>query len=306
MAASAELALAIIAGLEQWNNGFFRGISMHIRPLLIVLCILVMWLCACIPMPLHNEVQSDLEETRIQRDLAQKELESLKAKHQQTEAQLQWIDLKLSKSEAARSRLSKDLKQLQTQNTYLKNINQQQQKNIKALKLELEKRRSVIQLQGQVIQLLDDTKKTIETSLKDQIAAREIEIVEIDDKLKVIFVDKILFDSGSVEINPGGKELLMIMAGSLKENKEQNILVEGHTDDVPLSAALSKRFPSNWELSTARAAAVARFFQQKGGIQPERLSARGYSYYRPVASNETEEGRHQNRRIEIILGPYKE
>jgi hypothetical protein len=158
-----------------------------------------MWLCACMPMPLHNEVQSDLEETRIQRDLAQKELESLKAKHEQTEVQLQWIELELSKSEAAISQLSKDLKQLQSQNAYLKNINQQQQKNIKALKLELEKRRSVIQLQGQVIQLLDDTKKTIETSLKDQIAAREIEIVEIDDKLKVIFVDKILFDSGSVE-----------------------------------------------------------------------------------------------------------
>ena len=211
--------------------------------------------------------------------------------------------MELSNSEAARSQLSKDSKQLKTQNAYLKNINQQQQKNISALKRELEKRRSVIQLQGQVIQLLDDTKKTIETSLKDQIAAQEIEIVEIDDKLKVIFVDKILFDSGSVEIKPGGEELLMIMAGSLKENKEQNIVVEGHTDGVPLSAALRKRFPSNWELSTARAAAVARFFQQAGGIQPERLSARGYSFYRPVGSNKTEEGRHQNRRIEIILGP---
>lgn len=257
-------------------------------------------------MPLYTEVQTELEETRNQRDQARKELESLKAQHEQTKGQLQWMELEHSNSEAARSQLSKDVKQLQTQNAYLKNINQQQQKNIKALKLELEKRRSVIQLQGQVIQLLDDTKKTIETSLKDQIAAQEIEIVEIDDKLKVIFVDKILFDSGSVEINPGGKELLMIMAESLKVNKEQNIVVEGHTDDVPLSAALRKRFPSNWELSTARAAAVARFFQIEVGIQPERLSARGYSFYRPVGPNKTEEGRHQNRRIEIILGPYKE
>jgi len=292
--------------MADWNDGFFGGKSMHIRSLLIVLCILVVLLCACMPMPQYTKVQTDLEETRIQRDLAQKELESLKNQHEQTEVLLQWTELELSNSEAARSQLSKDSKQLKTENAYLKNINQQQQKNISALKRELEKRRSVIQLQGQVIQLLDDTKKTIETSLKDQIAAQEIEIVEIDDKLKVIFVDKILFDSGSVEINPGGEELLMIMAGSLKENKEQNIVVEGHTDDVPLSAALRKRFPSNWELSTARAAAVARFFQQAGGIQPERLSARGYSFYRPVGSNKTEEGRHQNRRIEIILGPDKE
>ena len=279
---------------------------MHIRSLLIVLCIFVLLLGACIPMPLYKETQTELEQTRIQRDEAQKALEDLRAIHEQDATQLQWTELELSYSEAARSQLSTDLKQLQIQNAYLKNINQQQQRNIKALKQELEKRRSVIQLQGQVIQLLDDTKKTIETSLKDQIAAQEIEIVEIDDKLKVIFVDKILFDSGSVEITPGGKELLMVMAGSLRENKEQNVVVEGHTDDVPLGAALRKRFPSNWELSTARAAAVAHFFQQAGGIQPERLSARGYSYYRPVTSNETEAGRHQNRRIEIILGPYEQ
>ena len=82
-------------------------------------------------------------------------------------------------------------------------------------------------------------------------------------------------------------------------------MVEGHTDNVPLSAVWRKSFPSNWELSTARAAAVARFFQQEAGIRPERLSARGYSLYRPVAPNKTEEGRRQNRRIEIILGPYK-
>ena len=129
--------------------------------------------------------------------------------------------------------------------------------------------------------------------------------MSVDDKLKVIFIDKILFDSGSVEINTRGKELLIIMAGSLKESENQEILVEGHTDDVPLKASLRKRFPSNWELSTARAAAVARFLHQAGGIEPEKLSARGYSFYRPVASNETEKGRHQNRRIEIILAPKK-
>ena len=107
--------------------------------------------------------------------------------------------------------------------------------NTRRLKKELNKKKSVIQLQGQVIQLLDDTKKTIETSLKDQIAAQEIEVVEEDDKLKVIFVDKILFDSGSAKINDRGMELLQIMAGPLKNNKDQNIVVEGHTDNIPLS-----------------------------------------------------------------------
>jgi len=254
-------------------------------------------------MPLYNEAKSELEEARVQRDNVQRQLDELKVKHADTEVQLQWMELELNKSETQKNKLAKEVKKLQTQNAYLKNINRQQQKNIETLKRELEKGRSVIQLQGKVIQLLDDTKKTIETSLKDQIAAQEIEVVEVDDKLKVIFVDKILFDSGSVDINARGKELLMIMAASLKAAEQQDILVEGHTDNVPLSAALRTRFPSNWELSTARAAAVARFFHQAGGIQPEKLSARGYSFYRPVASNKTEEGRHQNRRIEIILAP---
>ncbi|MGB5750391.1 MAG: OmpA family protein [Desulfobacterales bacterium] len=273
---------------------------MRIRFLWIFLIFFAMLLSACSSIPLYTEIK----ETRIQRDEAQQELEILQAKQKQTEVRLQRMQLELSNSEAARSQLSRDLNKLQTQNAYLKNINQQQQKNIKTLKLELEKRRSVIQLQGKVIQLLDDTKKTIETSLKDQISAQEIEVVEVDDKLKVIFIDKILFNSGSVDINSGGKELLMIMAGSLKVAKDQDVVVEGHTDNVPLSSALRKRFPSNWELSTARAAAVARFLQQEVGIRPERLSARGYSFYRPIAPNKTEEGRRQNRRIEIILGPY--
>jgi chemotaxis protein MotB len=278
---------------------------MRNRSLLVGLCFFVMLLSACVPRPLYTEGQNELEETRVQRDEVRRELETLQAQQKQTEEKLQWVEVELGNSETARNQLSQDLNKLQTQTAYLKNINQQQQENIRALKLELEKRRSVIQLQGKVIQLLDDTKKTIETSLKDQIVAQQIEVVEVDDRLKVIFIDKILFDSGSVEINPGGKELLRIMAGSLKEANDHEIVVEGHTDNVPLSAALRKRFPSNWELSTARAAAVARFLQREGGIRPERLSVRGYSFYRPVASNKAEEGRHQNRRIEIILGPYR-
>jgi chemotaxis protein MotB len=278
---------------------------MRIRPLLLISGFVVMVLAACMPMPLYNETQTDLEQCRNKKDEALQELANLNAEHKQAAVRHHMIEQKLSVSEANRSRLEADLKRLKTQNAYLKKINQQQQANVNTLKLELEKRKSVIQLQGKVIQLLDDTKKTIETSLKDQIAAQEIEVVEVDDKLKVIFVDKILFDSGSVEINPRGKELLMLMAGSLKDSKDQNVVVEGHTDNVPLSAALRKLFPSNWELSTARAAAVARFFQEEGGIPAEKLSARGYSYYRPVASNETADGRHQNRRIEIILSPSK-
>ncbi|UCD81366.1 MAG: OmpA family protein [Desulfobacterales bacterium] len=270
--------------------------------LFIVAGMITILLAGCVPIPQYKTLETELEETRTNRDRTVNDLE-LKLK--QAEEKIYLMKIELRNSQASKDQFAKDSMEMQAQNAYLKKINQHLSENNKALRQELYKKKSVIELQGKVIQLLDDTKKTIETSLKDQIAAQEIELVEEADTLKVIFIDKILFDSGSAEINDRGKELLLIMADSLKDYKEQKILVEGHTDDVPLSASLQKRFPSNWELSTARAAAVARFLQEKAGIKPERLSVRGYSFYRPVAPNNTEEGRRQNRRIEIILGGDK-
>ena len=275
------------------------------RIALIPSCLIAMIISACIPMAQYTALETQLEDSRIEKAQVEKKMESLEIELKQAERRLRRMEVELHTSEAVRNRYASKIADLNAQSAYLKKINSQQAENINTLKQELNKKKSVIQLQKKVIQLFDDTKKTIETSLKDQIAAQEIEVVEVDDKLKVIFVDKILFDSGSVEINPRGRDSLLIMANSLKDNKNQDILVEGYTDNVPLTAELKKRFPSNWELSTARAAAVVRFFQQEGGIQPEKLSARGYSFYRSVAPNNTEQGRHQNRRIEIILEPNK-
>jgi chemotaxis protein MotB len=263
--------------------------------LLFVAGIALFLIFACVPFPQYNKLEAELEASRSGKDEQEGRLK-------QAEEKIDRMNLELRNCEAAKNQSLKDAADFEAQNTYLRKINQQLLENIARLQNDLHKKNSVIQLQGKVIQLLDDTKKTIETSLKDQIAAQEIEVVEEDDRLKVIFVDKILFDSGSADINGRGMELLQIMAESLKGNRDQNIVVEGHTDNVPLSAALKKRFPSNWELSTARAAAVVRFFQEQAGIEPQRLSARGYSFYRPIAPNTSEAGRHQNRRIEIILG----
>ena len=269
---------------------------MPTRKLITATGIVIFLFSACVPLPRHQKMEHELEETRSAKG-------KLETRLKQAEDKIENMDPSLRKCETSKNQYIKETADLRTKNNYLRKINQQLLETIKRLKLDLEKKKSVIQLQGKVIQLLDDTKKTIETSLKDQIAAQEVEVIEEDDTLKVIFVDKILFESGSTEINERGIELLRIMAGSLKDNKDQDILVEGHTDNIPLSAALKKQFPSNWELSAARAAAVVRFFHEQAGIEPERLSARGYSFYRPVASNISKEGRHQNRRIEIILGP---
>lgn len=237
----------------------------------------------------NTVLNAELAESRIQLAKRVQEVKSLEAE--------------LKNLKIIASKCSKNFSDVQTQIAYLKNINQQLTQNVKRLSLDLEKKRSVIQLQEKVIRLLDDTKKTIEHSLKNQVAAQDIEIVEMEDKLKVVFIDKILFDSGSIEISEKGKDLLLVVAESIRDFKNHSIVVEGHTDNVPLRSSLKDRFASNWELSTARAATVVRFLQEKGRLQPERLSARGYSYFQPVASNRTNEGRRQNRRIEIILGP---
>jgi chemotaxis protein MotB len=200
---------------------------------------------------------------------------------------------------------NKNLENLEAKYNDLEDKNLQLSKDIEKLRQELEERESVIEEQKTVINELDVTRQKIENDMQEQIAAQEVKIEEIEGKLKVTFVDKILFDTGSAEINPRGKEVLSTIAGSLKENENQDIVVEGHTDNVPIGMVLKDRFPTNWELSTARATAVVRFLQDNGGLNPERLTACGYSYYRPVASNDTEEGRSQNRRIEIILIPPK-
>jgi chemotaxis protein MotB len=217
---------------------------------------------------------------------------------------------KIHALEQHKNKLLEEIKSLQDRYEYSTKIAQQLYDNIQTLsaelkkrKLELDKKKSVIGIQDQVIKLLDDTKKTIEFSLKNKIAAQEVEVVSMTDTLKVVLIDKILYDSGTYNINDSGKKLLMTLAKSFKDNKNQQIVVEGHTDNVPLGADLRTNFPSNWELSAARAAAVVRFLQKEGGLEPQRLSVRGYSYYKPVASNNNEKGRRQNRRIEIILKP---
>jgi chemotaxis protein MotB len=194
-----------------------------------------------------------------------------------------------------------DKTNLQAQISKLRSENNRHLDTIAGLKMQLEQEKLSVQQKEKEVSELDKTRKEIESSLKEQIAKKDIKLEEIQGKLKVTFVDKILFDSGSVMIKTKGQEVLLKLADSFRDSRDQNIAVEGHTDDVQIGSALLDRFPTNWELSAARATAVVRFLQEKGNIAPERLTASGFSFYRAVATNETPEGREQNRRIEIIL-----
>ncbi len=111
------------------------------------------------------------------------------------------------------------------------------------------------------------------------------------------FTDRVLFDTGKAELKPEAVHVLEALAAELKQLPHA-IRVEGHTDNVPIHNPI---YPSNWELSTARASRVVRFFIDVGGIDPARLSAVGYGEYRPIATNETPEGRARNRRVDVVL-----
>jgi chemotaxis protein MotB len=121
--------------------------------------------------------------------------------------------------------------------------------------------------------------------------------------LKITFVDRILFKSGSAAVTPEGKKVLQKVGVILKDVEDQRIRVVGHTDDLPIAVKFRDKYPTNWELSSARAAAVVRFFQHRSRIDPEAMEAVGSSFYQPIASNDTEEGRAQNRRVEIVIAP---
>ena len=149
------------------------------------------------------------------------------------------------------------------------------------------------------------TSRTYEEMLekmKIEISQGQVTISELKGKLTVNLVDAVLFDSGKSEVKPAGLVVLQKVIDILKTVKDKAIRIEGHTDNVQISGSLSKKYPSNWELSSARAINVTRYLQQQG-IDPAVLSAVAYGEHHPVAGNNSDEGKAKNRRIEIILVP---
>ena len=140
------------------------------------------------------------------------------------------------------------------------------------------------------------------SEMKSEIAQGQIAITELKGKLTVDVVDKILFDSGQTEIRPEGLGVLKRVVEILMTVTDKVIRVEGHTDSIPIAGALAKRYPTNWELSAARALNVTRYLE-KEGIDPALLSAVAFGEHQPIAENDTPEGRSRNRRIAIILLP---
>jgi len=153
---------------------------------------------------------------------------------------------------------------------------------------------------GELAQL-KGTYDKLEEKMKDEIAHGDIRLTQNGGRLQVDLVDKILFDSGEAVVSKRGEGVLTRVGAVLATIDDKQIQVSGHTDNHPLSEKAA--FPSNWELSAARAINVVRFLTEKASVPPERLIASGYGEYHPIASNKNAAGRARNRRIEILLTP---
>jgi chemotaxis protein MotB len=144
------------------------------------------------------------------------------------------------------------------------------------------------------------TYQALNAQLQSEIKADEVRIKQQQGRLTITMIDEVVFSSGSAEMNAKGRATLEKIVGTLQGVSDKRIVVRGYTDNEPIGAHLRGRYPTNWELSTARASDVVRFLQAKG-IDPTRLEATGYAEYQPVATNTTPVGRKENRRIEIVL-----
>ena len=251
----------------------------------------------------NTKTQQTLDETTKSLNSAlqsRRELEA-EAKRLRDENQLaQQMDSELRRERGALETQTAALQKEREQLMVATGEQESQLKQAEAEKARLEQERLAKEAE---IQRLTQTHDDLTKQLQAEIEKGNIKIQQVADKLTINMLDQVLFDSGQAQIKPAGLKVLKQVSDIVKNVDDKQIRIEGHTDNVPIGGKLKSRFPYNWELSTARATSVVRYLIDEGGVEGAKLSAVGYAEMRPIASNDTDEGRKANRRIEIALYP---
>lgn len=275
-----------------------------------------------------EKVSGELEAAQKENERLSKELVGLKAEKKRLEAsgsssaeEAAALKARVEELTALASSLTKEVEGLKVDKERLAASDAAKAGEIASLKNDLDGRTGEKEYLGREVerlklkagelssakeQELANVKSTYENlvkELKKEIEQGDVKITRAVDRLSVNMVEKILFDSGKAEIKKDGLEVIKRVGDILKKVTDRQIRVEGHTDNVQIGSRIKGKYPTNWELSTARATNVVRYLQDKVGIDPKMLSAAGLADNKPVASNDTPEGRARNRRIEIALLP---
>ncbi len=242
-------------------------------------------------------LQADLEQTTERLRQRTAEIEAKAADERKSSAdRVKQLEAEIAKAKESGS------EQVAAMETQLVQVKEEAAQKEKQSQAELTKVKEQAELASKKLNELTETYDGLVTNLKGEIAEQSVQIKQSLGRIQIDLFDQVLFDSGSAELNGKGKGVLKKVASILAKTKDRRVLVEGHTDNQKISGRLTARFPTNWELSTARAVTVVRFLEEKG-VPPKILTAAGGSYYRPIADNSTNAGRSRNRRIEISLIP---
>lgn len=198
--------------------------------------------------------------------------------------------------------LNTKIKNLSNQNSQLGQQTAEQQNQLSQSKETLaQQQQRLQQLQALLAQqkaASDELKNKMTEALKG-FNSNDLSVYQKNGKVYVRLSENLLFPSGSAVVNPKGVDALSKLAAVLNLNADVAVNIEGHTDSIPIRA----RFKDNWDLSTARANSIVRVLVNNYKVDPARVIASGHSYYDPIDTNSTSQGRAQNRRTEIILSP---
>jgi len=247
----------------------------------------------------NADLKKRIEGLTAEREILQAERNKLEADLEKRTAELEKMTADKSRFAAKTEELTQTLAETARTIEGLRNKNAELEGDKQMLKEGIALLRKA---REEEVQTVSRTYEDLLDEMKGEIEKGQITITELKGKLTVDVVDKILFDSGRAEVKPEGLEVLRRVVGILKDVTDKTIRIEGHTDNVPIGGALAKRYPTNWELSAARAINITRYLESEG-IDPALLSAAAFGEHQPVADNETPEGRAKNRRIAIILLP---
>lgn len=209
----------------------------------------------------------------------------------------------LADERAATARLTADNRNLQNRLSGQENINENQSAQLDANARDLQNKERMLREMQAIIERQNAMTQKLNQTLRDALlgfASDEISTEIRDGKVYVSMSDKLLFKSGSATVEAKGVDALQKLADVLNKNPDIQILVEGHTDNVPIKTAVYK---DNWDLSVARATSITRLLSEKYAVSSTRLTASGRGEFYPKASNDTPEGKAKNRRTEIILSP---
>lgn len=238
----------------------------------------------------------------------QNENKELSSTYQATKEKLAATEASLAAAQEQLATAKSDYAKLQ--NSLDKSLNNASQNNVSIEKLvdQINESNQYIRHLVEVKSKSDSLNMVLTNNLTRSLSKEEMKEVDVQVLKGVVYIslaDNMLYQSGSYEVNSRAQETLSKIAKIITDYKDYDVLVEGNTDNVPVSttSAKMKNIRNNWDLSALRAASVVQYLQDHFGVNPKRLTAGGRGEYNPVTTNDTEVGKQRNRRTQIIITP---